>query len=259
MKKIIMGSVIVLSIFFGFVGSISACSYVYQTPQETYDQNEHVFIGKISNISTSGGINGNREVTFQVLQTYKGSLTGTVTLTTGANSAMCGYDDGALVKGDIWSIHTSVKDSFNSLPHNQKYESLTKAQGALDPLADNEEPKFCTLQYAPVCGQKDTGIRCVTTPCPSKEIKTYGNLCQLNVDKAEYLYEGECRSDSKPPVVTNPPQQPSPNQEVDSKSQESSNDDGMYPVPTDTYQDSSFGQKILESVTRFFKWLFWLD
>ncbi len=60
-------------------------------------------------------------------------------------------------------------------------------------LRAEETPTICTLEYAPVCGEVDNGIRCVTTPCPSTDLKTFGNECQLNAEKATLLYEGECQ------------------------------------------------------------------
>ena len=38
-------------------------------------------------------------------------------------------------------------------------------------------PEVCTREYRPVCAQRDTGIRCVTAPCPSSEWVTLGNAC----------------------------------------------------------------------------------
>jgi hypothetical protein len=38
-------------------------------------------------------------------------------------------------------------------------------------------PQVCTMDYRPVCATRDTGIRCVTTPCPSTEKRTYSNGC----------------------------------------------------------------------------------
>lgn len=197
MKKLIEYSIIVLFIFFVSHGSISACSYMYQTPQETYDQNENVFIGKVTKTSVEGGINGTRSITFQVLKTYKGLFSETVTLTTGANSAMCGFEDDAFNVRDTWVIHTSDSGSFNSLPHNKSYEFFEDARVALDPLSESNSSTMCPLNYDPVCGQKDTGIRCITVPCPSTENKTYGNTCQLNAEKAEFLYAGECEVETK--------------------------------------------------------------
>jgi hypothetical protein len=45
-----------------------------------------------------------------------------------------------------------------------------------------ERPQMCTREYLPVCASRDTGIRCVTTPCPSVEWKTYGNACDACSD-----------------------------------------------------------------------------
>ncbi len=43
-------------------------------------------------------------------------------------------------------------------------------------------PQMCTMDYTPVCAQRDTGIRCVTTPCPASEWKTYSNGCSACSD-----------------------------------------------------------------------------
>ena len=45
-----------------------------------------------------------------------------------------------------------------------------------------ERPPICTMDYRPVCATKDTGVRCVTTPCPSTEQKTYSNACSACTD-----------------------------------------------------------------------------
>ena len=42
--------------------------------------------------------------------------------------------------------------------------------------------KMCTTQYDPVCATRDTGIRCITTPCPSSERKTFSSACAACVD-----------------------------------------------------------------------------
>lgn len=56
-------------------------------------------------------------------------------------------------------------------------------------------PEICTEQYLPVCASKDTGIRCVTTPCPSEENVTYGNACSACSDPKVhgYIPGGECK------------------------------------------------------------------
>lgn len=54
-------------------------------------------------------------------------------------------------------------------------------------------PELCTQDYRPVCGLRDTGVRCVTTPCESTERVTYGNACAAcsNPGVAGYT-EGVC-------------------------------------------------------------------
>jgi hypothetical protein len=56
-----------------------------------------------------------------------------------------------------------------------------------------ERPEICTREYVPVCGLRDTGIRCVTPPCPSGEWRTYGNACEACSDASVTGYtEGAC-------------------------------------------------------------------
>ena len=38
-------------------------------------------------------------------------------------------------------------------------------------------PVACTMEYAPVCGAIDNGVRCVTTPCESYDWQTFSNAC----------------------------------------------------------------------------------
>ncbi len=54
-------------------------------------------------------------------------------------------------------------------------------------------PEVCTQQHEPVCAKRDTGIRCVTTPCPSEENITITNACTACSDPNVYGYvPGEC-------------------------------------------------------------------
>lgn len=54
-------------------------------------------------------------------------------------------------------------------------------------------PQACTREYSPVCASRDTGIRCVTTPCPSTEWKTYGNACDACADEKVLFHRpGAC-------------------------------------------------------------------
>ncbi len=61
-------------------------------------------------------------------------------------------------------------------------------------------PTVCTLEYAPVCGQKQ--VQCFTTPCNPIQT-TYSNTCQLKASGAQYLHEGQCRT-GIPPISGNP-------------------------------------------------------
>lgn len=68
----------------------------------------------------------------------------------------------------------------------------TKKQVSSKPNSVEEKTSFiecpeqranmCTRQYLPVCATRDTGVRCVTTPCPSSEQKTYSNSCEACAD-----------------------------------------------------------------------------
>ena len=70
-----------------------------------------------------------------------------------------------------------------------------------DPPANRHEPvmckeprpEMCTALYDPVCATRDTGIRCITAPCPSTEQKTMGNSCSAcNDPKVMSYVPGEC-------------------------------------------------------------------
>ncbi len=49
-------------------------------------------------------------------------------------------------------------------------------------------PEICTTEYFPVCASRDTGVRCVTTPCPSIENKTYSTACTACADLKVHGY-----------------------------------------------------------------------
>ncbi len=54
-------------------------------------------------------------------------------------------------------------------------------------------PEMCTKEYRPVCATRDSGVRCVTTPCPSTETATYGNACDACADpKVTSHRQGAC-------------------------------------------------------------------
>lgn len=54
-------------------------------------------------------------------------------------------------------------------------------------------PTACNLDYKPVCAEVDTGVRCITTPCPSSERKTFGSSCKACRDPKVTAYvSGTC-------------------------------------------------------------------
>jgi hypothetical protein len=67
-------------------------------------------------------------------------------------------------------------------------------QARTEPVMCSEpRPEACTAQYDPVCATRDTGVRCITTPCPSSEQKTMGNACTACSDpKVMSWTKGEC-------------------------------------------------------------------
>lgn len=64
-----------------------------------------------------------------------------------------------------------------------------------------KRPEVCTFDYRPVCATRDTGIRCITAPCPSTEQKTYGNACSACADEKVIGHiPGECVPPNKTPT-----------------------------------------------------------
>ena len=54
-------------------------------------------------------------------------------------------------------------------------------------------PEVCAQDYRPVCATRDTGVRCVTEPCPATEQKTYSNACSACSDpEVTHWVPGEC-------------------------------------------------------------------
>jgi len=78
-----------------------------------------------------------------------------------------------------------------------QHSTLSAAEAARDTVecVDPRSP-ICTQDYHPVCGLRDTGIRCVTTPCDSAEWKTYSNACSACSDPSVERYRpGACEAD----------------------------------------------------------------
>jgi arsenite methyltransferase len=55
-------------------------------------------------------------------------------------------------------------------------EAVAETTGITVTCTEPRRP-MCTREYRPVCALRDTGIRCVTEPCPTVEWKTYTNGC----------------------------------------------------------------------------------
>lgn len=66
-------------------------------------------------------------------------------------------------------------------------------EALFDVACEDPRPEVCTRDYRPVCGLRDSGIRCITTPCEATEWRTYGNACDACADPAVFGYvDGEC-------------------------------------------------------------------
>lgn len=66
------------------------------------------------------------------------------------------------------------------------------------PRRPDAGPVMCTKEYMPVCGLVDTGVRCITTPCPSATKRTFGNKCEAcGAEKVIGYTKGACEEESK--------------------------------------------------------------
>ena len=60
-------------------------------------------------------------------------------------------------------------------------------------MCKDPRPEVCTMIYDPVCATRDTGVRCITTPCPSSEQVTKSSSCNACSDpKVISWVKGEC-------------------------------------------------------------------
>ena len=77
---------------------------------------------------------------------------------------------------------------------NQPQQNNAKSEATTCP---EQRSQICTREYFPVCATRDTGIRCVTAPCPSSEEKTYANGCTACSDEKVMGYRvGACEQDA---------------------------------------------------------------
>jgi len=97
MKKYLYISFALLAIVFS-ADNLYACSCI-SVPgplktqvQNAYDDANAIFSGEVIEVKKSPTDEHNLLVTFRVAKSWKGGSTKVITITTGADSAMCGYD-----------------------------------------------------------------------------------------------------------------------------------------------------------------------
>ncbi len=79
---------------------------------------------------------------------------------------------------------------------------------ALPILASARTPAICTMQYEPVCGEKQ--VQCITAPC-YPVYHTYGNSCTMAAEKGNFIHAGECTEEETGPVYPTQPYVPPAN------------------------------------------------
>lgn len=81
------------------------------------------------------------------------------------------------------------------------FEREAPADPPVEPLLSyvackDPRPEVCTRDDRPVCAQRDTGVRCVTTPCDSTEWVTFSSACTACSDpKLLGSRAGPCRKE----------------------------------------------------------------
>lgn len=79
---------------------------------------------------------------------------------------------------NVLTLGCQIKEDNRSHADLKPENPLQKYHQCQDP-----RPTFCTREYHPVCAKRDTGIRCITSPCPSSEQVTKPNACVACSDK----------------------------------------------------------------------------
>jgi len=81
----------------------------------------------------------------------------------------------------------SYSVSVMSESENQKKDSHDFTQ------CKEPRPEICTREYKPVCATKNTGVQCVTSPCPPTDEATYASGCTACADPNVIKYkQGSC-------------------------------------------------------------------
>ncbi|NUQ77386.1 MAG: hypothetical protein HUU21_27940 [Polyangiaceae bacterium] len=75
----------------------------------------------------------------------------------------------------------------------------TEGTGGIQCSEESRKAEMCTQQYDPVCADVDTGVRCVTAPCPqASERKTFSNACVACQEPKVIGYrKGSCEGGEK--------------------------------------------------------------
>lgn len=75
-------------------------------------------------------------------------------------------------------------------------QNVLAAQALPEPgTCTDPRPQVCTMDYNPVCADRDTGMRCIKAPCPATENKTYSNACHACADpKVRHYRPGACEA-----------------------------------------------------------------
>jgi len=88
----------------------------------------------------------------------------------------------------VFTISCQVKEDDRSNTDFKPNNPLLKNHQCQDP-----RPQICTREFRPVCAQRDLGIRCVTSPCPTIERVTKPNACVACSDKSvQEFTQGAC-------------------------------------------------------------------
>ena len=84
---------------------------------------------------------------------------------------------------------------FHASATNANDSDQTQIQDPPYTRCKNPRPEVCNQSYQPVCGDRDTGARCIMAPCPQARKKvTYSNSCTACADKKVYGYwHGVCK------------------------------------------------------------------
>jgi len=78
---------------------------------------------------------------------------------------------------------------------NANESDQTQTVEVLYTRCEKPRPEVCNQSYQPVCGNRDTGARCIMAPCPQARKKvTYSNSCMACADIKVYGYwDGACK------------------------------------------------------------------